>query len=58
MSVSGGCPSGKLPKLKPAQEAHLVKLHGAGDLTSAEQAELLGVGRSNVYRAIQRAEPG
>ncbi len=46
---------GKQPKLKTRQEAHLVELWEAGRHTSAELAELFGVARSTVYRAIQRA---
>ena len=46
---------GKQPKLKPAQEAHLVELWRAGTHTSAELAELFSVARSTVYRAVQRA---
>jgi len=46
---------GKQPKLTPRQEAHLVQLHHAGAHTSAELAELFGVARSTVYRAITRA---
>ena len=46
---------GKQPKLKPAQEAHLVELWRAGNHTSAELAELFAVARSTVYRAVQRA---
>jgi DNA invertase Pin-like site-specific DNA recombinase len=46
---------GKKPKLNPRQEAHLVALHKAGEHTSAELAELFGVARSTVYRAVQRA---
>lgn len=46
---------GKPPKLKPAQEAHLVELWRAGGHTGAELAELFGVSRSTVYRAVQRA---
>ncbi len=49
---------GKQPKLKPRQEAHLVALHEAGDHSTGELAELFGVGRSTVYRAIQRAGAG
>ncbi len=37
---------GKQPKLKPAQEAHLVELWRAGKHTSAELAELFSVARS------------
>jgi DNA invertase Pin-like site-specific DNA recombinase len=46
---------GKQPKLKPAQEAHLVELWRAGQHTSAELAELFSVARSTVYRAVSRA---
>ncbi|MBW0104310.1 recombinase family protein [Pseudonocardia sp. KRD291] len=48
---------GKTPKLTVRQEAHLVGLHRAGEHTSAELAELFGVARSTVYRAIGRAAP-
>ncbi len=46
---------GKQPKLKPAQEKHLVELWRAGKHTSAELAELFSVARSTVYHAVQRA---
>jgi len=46
---------GKKPKLTPRQEAHLVSLARAGEHTTLELAELFNVGRSTVYRAIQRA---
>ena len=47
---------GKQPKLKPAQEAHLVELWHAGKHTSAELAELFSVARFYpVYRAVRRA---
>lgn len=46
---------GKVPKPRVKQEAHLVALHKAGEHTSAELAELFGVARSTVYRAIERA---
>lgn len=46
---------GKKPKLSAAQEAHLVKLHDAGEHTTGELAELFSVARSTVYRAVQRA---
>jgi DNA invertase Pin-like site-specific DNA recombinase len=45
---------GKRPKLSPRQETHLVELHGAGRHTTGELAELFGVARSTVYRAIER----
>ena len=46
---------GKQPKLTARQEAHLVELHRAGRHTTAELAELFGVARSTIYRAVQRA---
>jgi DNA invertase Pin-like site-specific DNA recombinase len=46
---------GKSPKLNPRQEAHLVALHDAGEHTISELAELFGVGRATVYRAVDRA---
>ncbi len=46
---------GKQPKLNRRQEAHLVSLvHNSGEYSTAEVADLLGVGRSTVYRAIER----
>jgi DNA invertase Pin-like site-specific DNA recombinase len=47
---------GKQPKLSRVQETHLVALYRAGEHTSGELAELFGVARSTVYRAIQRAD--
>src|SRR5215213_10255632 len=45
---------GKQPKLNRRQEAHLVSLVHSGDYSTAEIAQLFGVGRSTVYRAIER----
>ena len=45
---------GKQPKLNQRQEAHLVALRSAGEYTSAELADLFGVARSTVYRAVER----
>ena len=45
---------GKHPKLNPRQEAPLAALHRAGDHSTAELAELFGVARSTVYRAMDR----
>ena len=45
---------GRQPKLNALQEAHLVALHHAGDHSTAELGQLFGVGRSTVYRAIER----
>ena len=46
---------GKAPKLSAAQETHLVGLYRAAQHTTAELTELFSVGRSTVYRAVQRA---
>jgi DNA invertase Pin-like site-specific DNA recombinase len=46
---------GRQPKLSRATEAHLAALHMAGEKTPGELAELFGVARSTVYRAIERA---
>ncbi len=45
---------GKQPKLSAKQEAHLVAVHKAGTHTTTEIAELFGVARSTVYRALHR----
>jgi DNA invertase Pin-like site-specific DNA recombinase len=47
---------GKQPKLNAKQEKHLVALHSAGEHTSTELAELFNVGRSTVYRAVERSQ--
>ncbi len=46
---------GKQPKLTPRQQAYLVALHQTGEHRPAELAELFSVGRSTVYRTLQRA---
>jgi DNA invertase Pin-like site-specific DNA recombinase len=48
---------GKKPKLKPNQAKHLLELHDSGTYTQAELAELFGVGRSTIYRTIERMRP-
>src|SRR5215212_18199 len=48
---------GKQPKLKPNQAKHLLELHDLGTYSQAEIAELFGVGRSTVYRTIERMRP-
>jgi len=45
---------GKQPKLNPRQEAHLVELFQTGEHSTAELADLFCVGRSTVYRAMER----
>lgn len=47
---------GKQPKLTVKQENHLLELHAAGGHSKAELAELFNVGRSTVYRAIERGQ--
>ena len=44
----------KQPKLNRRQEARLVSLVHSGDYSTAEVAELFSIGRSTVYRAIER----
>lgn len=46
---------GRSPKLNVAQEKHLVDLFEADGHTGAELAELFGVSRGTVYRAVGRA---
>jgi DNA invertase Pin-like site-specific DNA recombinase len=45
---------GKQPKLNHRQEAHLVALLHGGEYSTAELADLFGVARSTVYRAVER----
>lgn len=47
---------GKKPKLNPRQEAHLVSLMAAGEHSTAKLADLFRVGRSTVYRALERSK--
>ena len=46
---------GRKPKLNARQEAHLVGLIAAGEHSIAEVADLFGVSRPTVYRALQRS---
>ena len=48
---------GKQPKLKPNQAKHLLELYDLGTYSIAELAELFGVGRSTVYRTVERLRP-
>jgi DNA invertase Pin-like site-specific DNA recombinase len=45
---------GKAPKLSRTQRTVLLKLHGAGEHSIAELAELFSVSRATVYREIAR----
>ena len=46
---------GKQPKLNSRQETHLASLYAGGEYTTSELADLFRVGRSTVYRALQRS---
>jgi DNA invertase Pin-like site-specific DNA recombinase len=46
---------GRAPKLSLGRQAHLLKLHAAGEHTIAELAELFEVSRQTVYRVLERA---
>ena len=48
---------GKQPKLKPNLAKHLLELHDLGTYSVTELAELFGVGRSTVYRTVERLRP-
>jgi hypothetical protein len=48
---------GRPPKLTGKQEAHLAELFASGQHSTRELAELFGVTRSTVYRAVARRPP-
>ncbi len=45
---------GRNPKLTPAREALMVDLHRTGQKNPSDLADLFGVGRSTVCRALER----
>ena len=45
---------GRQPKLNARQEAHLMTVFQTGEHSTGELDDLFGVGRSTVYRAIER----
>jgi DNA invertase Pin-like site-specific DNA recombinase len=47
---------GRAPKLAQIQQGYVVELFNSGNYTVAEIASLMSVGRSTVYRTVQRAE--
>ena len=49
-----GKPRGEQPRLNPRREAHLVDLFRRGEHSTAKLADLLGVARSTVHRALER----
>jgi len=48
---------GKQPKLTTNQAKHLLELSDLGTYSTAELAELFGVGRSTIYRTLLRVRP-
>lgn len=46
---------GGTPKLPAAREKHLVRMFDAGDTAVGEIAQIFGVSKATVYRAVQRA---
>jgi transposase len=57
MAKAKGRLRGKQPRLKPNQAKHLLELHDLGTYSGLELAELFGVGRSTIYRTIERMRP-
>ncbi|WP_242625354.1 helix-turn-helix domain-containing protein [Krasilnikovia cinnamomea] len=47
---------GRAPKPSAPRQAHLRKLHSAGEHTIAELAELFEVSRPTVYRVLERSQ--
>ena len=45
---------GKPPKLTPAQDREVHRMHASGDYAIAQIAELFRVSRPTIYRALQR----
>ncbi|WP_019813105.1 recombinase family protein [Saccharomonospora saliphila] len=45
---------GKQPKLSKKQQAELRRMHGTGDYSINDLAELFSIGRATVYRTLQR----
>ena len=55
MAIARG--RGKPPKLTPAQDREIHRMHASGDYPIAEIAELFSVSRPTIYRALQRRAP-
>ena len=45
---------GKQPRLKPAQDREIDRMHDRGDYNIAEIAALFSVSRPTVYRSLER----
>lgn len=48
---------GKPPKLSPAQDRHIRKMHDSGDYTIGEIAEVFTVTRPTIYSSLERTRP-
>ncbi|MGD0247273.1 MAG: recombinase family protein [Streptosporangiaceae bacterium] len=48
---------GKQPKLTPRQQTELTRMHATGEYTIADLMEVFSVGRTTVYRTLDRAAP-
>jgi hypothetical protein len=56
-SESQGSATRQTAEAEADQAKHLLELHDLGTYTQGELAELFGVGRSTVYRTIERMRP-
>lgn len=54
IAKAAGRLKGRAPKLTASQQAHLARLHAAGDHSISELAELFAVSRPSVYRVLAR----
>ena len=45
---------GKQPKLSPKQQTELRRMHGTGEYSMNDLAELFAIGRATVYRTLRR----
>jgi DNA invertase Pin-like site-specific DNA recombinase len=45
---------GKQPKVSPKQQTELRQMHGTGEYSSKDLAELFSICRATVYRTLQR----
>ena len=48
---------GRQPKLSPIQRKELRRMHGTGEYTISDLAELFKVSRPTVYRTLQSEKP-
>ncbi|MBM0207133.1 helix-turn-helix domain-containing protein [Micromonospora sp. STR1s_5] len=55
MAIAEAKLKGRAPKLSSPRQAHLVKVHAAGEHAIADLAELFEVSRPTVYGVLERA---